>query len=196
MELYINGEKNDATLEGEKTIADVLKSFEITCHENQAEVIGIRIDGKKITAENFDEEAEKELSGNEKFEFDVVTKNAVFDSFKVLAKLFRDLSVKMESVPLQLQTGRETEANNAIKTLADNIDEFCHIATLSSLFEDFSEIQISGKTFKDFFADFSKILSDFEESLKSNDTVGVSDIAEYEICPRLISIAESLEEIK
>ena len=49
--------------------------------------------------------------------------------------------------------------------------------------------------FSDFFADFQPILKDFEDALKNNDTVTVGDLAEYEICPRLISIAETLEKM-
>lgn len=196
MEFYINDEKIDVSLEGEKTIGDVLKSFEMTCQQNEAEVIGIEIDGKKITADIFDEEAKKELSGSEKFCFSVITKAAVFESFKKLAELFRDLSARMESVPLDLQTGRDKEAHLAIKSLADSIEDFCHVATLASLFEDFTEIQINGLEFSKFFADFQPILKDFEEALKNNDTVTVGDLAEYEICPRLNAIAETLESLK
>ncbi|MCR5401918.1 MAG: hypothetical protein K6E78_10050 [Treponema sp.] len=195
MEFYINDEKIDVSLEDERTVGDVLKSLELTCQENEAEVIGIQIDGQKVTAEIFDEIAQKELSGKEKFEFSVITKKAVFESFKRLSELFRDLSAKMESVPLELQTGRDKEAHSAIKVLADSIEDFCHVATLSSLFSDFTEIKINGMEFSAFFADFQPILKDFEDALKNNDTVTVGDLAEYEICPRLISIAETLENI-
>ena len=44
MDFYINDEKIDITLEEEKTVGDVLKSFEITCEQNDTAVIGIRID--------------------------------------------------------------------------------------------------------------------------------------------------------
>lgn len=196
MEFYINDEKIDATLEGEKTVGDVLKSFEMICHENEAEVIGISISGKQITAENFDEEAKSALKGDEVFSFNVVTKGAVYESFSKLSALFKNLSERMESIPLDLQTGRDKEANAAITSLADSIEEFCHVAALASLFEDFIDIRIENLPFNDFFADFSSILKDFEEALKNEDTVSVGDLAEYEICPRLISIAKTLEEIK
>ena len=50
---YINGEPLEVQLEGEETIGDVLKSFEITCEENSAAVIGITVDDKPITVCNF-----------------------------------------------------------------------------------------------------------------------------------------------
>lgn len=43
---------------------------------------------------------------------------------------------------------------------------------------------------------FLPILSDFENALKTSDTVGIQDIAEYEIKPRLDSLTETLEGLK
>ena len=196
MEIHINGEKIDARIEDEKTVGDILKAFEIDCQKQDAAVVGILIDGKKITAENFDEEAKHELSGNEKFEFDVVTKNSLKEEFKGLSIVFRELSKKMENVPLALQTGKDNEANGDIKILANAVEDFCHTATFASLFEEFSLIRVEEKPLSEFFADFSPIPEDFEEALKTGDTVGIGDLAEYEICPRLKSLADALEEIK
>lgn len=196
MEIHVNGEKIDASIEDEKTVGDILKAFEIDCQKQDAAVVGILIDGKKITAENFDEEAKRELSGNEKFEFDVVTKNSLKEEFKGLSIVFRELSKKMENVPLALQTGKDNEANGDIKILANAVEDFCHTATFASLFEEFSLIRVEEKPLSEFFADFSPILEDFEEALKTGDTVGIGDLAEYEICPRLKSLADALEEIK
>ncbi len=196
MEIHVNGEKIDARIEDEKTVRDILKAFEIDCQKQDAAVVGILIDGKKITAENFDEEAKHELSGNEKFDFDVVTKNSLKEEFKGLSIVFRELSKKMENVPLALQTGKDNEANGDIKILANAVEDFCHTATFASLFEEFSLIRVEEKPLSEFFADFSPILEDFEEALKTGDTVGIGDLAEYEICPRLKSLADALEEIK
>ncbi len=193
MEFYINDEKIDITLDEEKTVGDVLKSFETTCEQNDSAVIGIRINGKQITAELFDEYAKKALENNMKFEFSVVTRQNIKDAFKNLSELFRRLSEKMQTIPVELQSGKAKEANESILALADSIDEFCHIATLASLFQDYTEVKIEDKPFSEFFKEFSPVLSDFEDALKNNDTVSVGDLAEYEICPRLISIAKTLE---
>ncbi len=193
MDFYINDEKIDITLDEEKNVGDVLKSFELTCEQNDSAVIGIRIDGKQITAELFDECAKKPLDDNMKFEFNVVTRQNIKDAFKNLSGLFKQLSERMQTIPVELQSGKAKEANESIMALADSIDEFCHIATLASLFQDYTEVKIEDKPFSEFFKDFSPVLSDFEDALKNNDTVTVGDLAEYEICPRLASIAKTLE---
>ncbi len=195
IEFYINGQNVDVQLEGEQTIGDVLHSFEKTCEENQAAVIGIIINGKNITAETFDEEAAKPLEKNTKFEFSVVTQNDVKDSFKKLSELFESLAEQMQNVPLALQSNKNLEVSEAIKKLADSIDQFCHIATLASLFpETFTQTTLNGMSFKDFFADFSPILKDFEDALQNNDTVMIGDLSEYEICPRLEAISKALKD--
>ena len=52
---FINGEPVDVQFDEEKTIGEVLASFEQTCEDNKAAVIGITVNGKIITAEIFDE---------------------------------------------------------------------------------------------------------------------------------------------
>ena len=194
IDFFINGQRIDVQIEDEQTIGDVLSSFEKTCEENQAAVIGIAVDGKTITAETFDDEALKPLSKNMKFEFSVVTKSDIQMSLTKLSELFANLAGQMESVPSALQSGKNKEVSESIKNVADSIDQFCHVAALASLFpETFKIINIDGVSFKDFFADFSPILKDFEDALKNNDTVMIGDLSEYEICPRLQAISKALE---
>ena len=162
--------------------------------ENQAAVIGITVDSKQITADIFDEEAAKPLDKNTKFEFSIVTVSDIKASFEKLSELFNELAVQMEGVPVALQSGKNVEVSESIKKLADSIDQFCHIATLASLFpETFTNTSMNGMNFKDFFADFSPILKDFEDALQNNDTVMLGDLSEYEICPRLKEISKALQ---
>ncbi len=195
IEFYINGQQVEVQIEDEQTIGDVLKSFESTCEENDAAVIGIKVDGKQITAELFDEEASKPLTKNTKFEFSIVTINEIKDAFIKLSELFEQLSVQMEGVPVALQSGKNKEVSASIKSLADSIDQFCHIATLASLFPETFSADSVKINFNEFFADFSPILKDFEDALQNNDTVMLGDLSEYEICPRLKEISAALKTI-
>ena len=196
VEFYINGQQVEVQIEDEQTVGDVLKSFESTCEENNAAVIGITVDSKQITADIFDEEAAKPLGKDTKFEFSIVTINEIKASFEKLSELFAELAAQMEGVPVALQSGKNLEVSESIKKLADSIDQFCHVATLASLFpETFTNTSMNGMNFKDFFADFSPILKDFEDALQNNDTVMLGDLSEYEICPRLKEISKALKEM-
>lgn len=194
IEFYVNGDKIDIQIENEKTIGEVLTSFEQTCEENEAAVIEIKVNDNQISAEAFDEEAKKELSEDMKFEFTIVTKNNIKDSFSNLSVLFNELSEKMEQVPVDIQTGKNQEVTASIQALADSINQFSHVAALASLFpETFTNTTINNMPFNEFFKDFSTILLDFEQALQSNDSVLVGDLSEYEICPRLQAISEFLK---
>jgi len=194
MNLFINGTKADTTLEGEKTMGDVLRSFELTCESSAAAVVGITINGQKVDAESFDSYTEKPLSENTKFEFEVVTKQAVGDSFKKLSSVFSTLSERMEQVPVDLQSGRGKAAGETLTLLADSVQQFCRTAALSSLFPDaYTAVRIEDKPFADFFAELTPVLAQLEQALESNDTILVGDLAEYELCPRLKAVSKALE---
>ncbi len=142
----------------------------------------------------FDEESAKPLEKNTKFEFSIVTKNDIKESFSKLSELFSELASQMENLPVALQSGKNLEVSESIKKLADSIEQFCHIATLASLFPDtFTPEKLNGINFKEFFSEFSPILKDFEDALQNNDTVMLGDLSEYEICPRLKEISKSLQ---
>jgi len=193
MDFYINGEKVEVSIESEKTVGDVLQSFALECENNKAAVIGITVNGNKISADQFDSISTEPLTADSKFEFDIVNECAVSESFATLFEGLKLLADEIEQVPALFINGKISEAGDSIKKLADAIDQFCHIATLASLFPaTFGNIMIGGNSISDFFNDFSPILSDFEGALSSNDTVLVGDLCEYEICPRLRDMAQAL----
>ena len=196
MELFVNGSKLDIQLENEKTVGDVLKSFEEQSSKEGIATVNIIVDGKNITADLFDETAKKELTDSTKIELGVVSKEAIKNSFKQQKAGAKALSEDLKTISVKFQSSKDAEANAIIANLADYIDGICHTASLSMLFpEDFGSIKIDGKTFNEFFADLSSILPDFEQAIKNKDTVLIGDLAEYEISPRLDQLAASLENI-
>ena len=193
MEFYVNEEKIDITLENEKTIGDVLRSFEEEASKNDATTIGIKINGSSIPAEEFDSAISQEIKDDTKIELKVLAKANLLDSLEISKNRFAELSEKMSEVPVALQSGKDKEANTMIAVLADAIDEFCHTATLCALFPDlYNSLVIDGKSITEFFEEFAPIVADFEQSLESKDTVTSGDLCEYEIAPRLTSIAASI----
>lgn len=194
MELYVNGSKLDVELENEKTIGDVLKSFEEECEKSKATTVSIYVDGHYVNADDFDAVALRELKADTKIELDVVSEDAIADSFKAQKQQALTLAEELKTVSVKFQSGKDNEANSIITSLADLIDGICHTASLSTLFpERFGNIKIDGKSFKEFFADFSTVLKDFEQAIASKDTVMTGDLSEYEISPRLEQLANALE---
>lgn len=196
MEFYVNNQKLDITLENEKTIGDVLKSFETECSKNNATTIHITLNGNNIDATAIDSVCEMPLEESTKLELTVVSENELKSSLTNQKEVCQSLSDELANLSIKLQSGKDKEAGLLISKLADFIENFCHLAALSMLFPQLYErLSIDGKKINDFFQEFSGILNDFEQALSSQDTVLMGDLAEYEISPRLISIAKTIEEL-
>jgi len=199
MEFFVNSQKIDITIENEKKVGDILKAFETEFAENNATTIGIKLNDKNVTAEEFDAIYEQDLTDSTKIEFTIVSLADIRSAFSQEANICNELSEKIKNISVNFQSGKDKEANVLIAELADFIDSFCRTAKLSSLFpEDFKsfiEKGISGTPVASFFQDFAPILNDFEEAIKSNDTVLIGDLAEYEISPRLQSIEETIKQL-
>ena len=196
MDLYINGQKLDITLEDEKTVGDVLRSFEKTAAQNKCATVGIQIDGKQVNAEDFDKAAEAPIDSAKRIDLSVVSEDAVCDAFKSAAENIKDTVELLGQIPVQLQNGGDSKAKASITRLADTVDNFCHIIALSTLFPGkFAAIKVDGKSLSAFFEDFMPVFNDLNGALSSGDTVALGDLAEYEISPRLTALAEAVKNL-
>lgn len=194
MDLYVNGNKLDIILEDEKTIGDVLKNFEAECEKTQSTTVSIKINDTVVSADTFDQISQEEIKEDTKIELGVVSADAIEASFIEEKKFCIALSQEIKELSVKFQSGKDKEANLLITKLADLVDNVCHTASLSTLFPDrFSKISIEGKSFQEFFSEFSEIFKDFEGAIESHDTVLMGDLAEYEISPRLEQLANALE---
>ena len=146
MEIYLNEQKLDITLEDEKTVGDVLRSFEQTAAQNKCATVGIKIDGKQIEAQDFDKAAGQPIESASRIDLTVVSEDAVADAFKNAAGDIKDTVELLTQIPAQLQSGGDSKARASIARLADVVDNFCHIIALSTLFpERFAAIKIDDK---------------------------------------------------
>lgn len=196
MELYLNEQKLDITLEDEKTVGDVLRSFEQTASQNKCATVGIKIDGKQIEAQDFDKAADQPIESAKRIDLTVVSEDAVADAFKKASADIKDTVELLTQIPAQLQNGGDSKAKASIARLADVVDNFCHIIALSTLFpERFAAINIDGKNLSAFFEDFMPIFNDLNGALSNGDTVTLGDLAEYEISPRLTALAAAVKNI-
>ena len=194
MDFYVNGNKIDIQLEDEKTVGDVLRAFEEECARNNATTVSIFVDNVQVRADTFDEVTKKDLAADTKIELGIISLQEINAAFKENAKACREMAKELEQIPLQLQSGKDKDANLVIGNLADLVDNICHTASLSALFpDDYQRFIINGKNVADFFGDLSAMLTEFEHALQAKDTVLVGDLAEYELSPRLIAFADAVE---
>lgn len=198
MELFVNNEKLDITLESEKTVGDVLASFEKIAAENSGTTVGIKINGEEIPASDFDDACLMGLEKVSKLELTVIFLESLKTAFKDISRFSKDISNEILNVPVLLQSSKDTEANTIIARLADLIDMICSGATYASLFPEFySSIKIEAveggsHNLSEFFADLQPILHDFQDAMENKDSVLVGDLCEYEISPRLQNLSNAL----
>ncbi len=197
MEFYVNGNKIDIQLENEKTVGEVLKAFEEECAKNNATTVSIFVDNVQVRADTFDEVTKQPLTARTKIELGIVAQDEITSAFLQNAESCREVAHELEQIPVQLQSSKDKDANLVISHLADLVDDICHTSSLSALFpETYSRIRIGGKPIADYFADLSAMLTEFERALETKDTVLVGDLAEYELCPRLVAFADAMEVLK
>ncbi len=193
MDIIINGTKADITLETEQTVGDVLRAIETECARHDATTVGIEIDGKTVTADDFDRAAAQSLADVRSVSLTTVTQEDISASFAEIGDSFEQLCGELEQISVQFQSGKDKQAAAAIKKLADTVDAFCRTATLSALFpERFAQLRIRDLSLSAFFKEFAPVLTDFEQALKDTDSVLIGDLAEYEIRPRIESIIEMI----
>lgn len=193
MDFLVNGQKLDITLQDEKTIGDILKQFEISCEQNKLATIGISLNDKIVTADEFDEVSKQPIEENTKLDVSVISEQAVAESFKQSAAEMKEVVELLKNIPVEMQSGKDAQAKKNIIKLSDVMNAFCSTVTWSSLFpEAFGNIKIEDKTLSDFLAEMSPILKDFSEALENSDSVLLGDLSEYEICPRLESLSNAL----
>ena len=196
MELKVNGQHVDITLEGEKSVGEVLKAFEEEAAKNNATTISIKIDGKDIPAEDFEKAVASPIKENTLIELSVITKGEILELLKTSKDGLKETASSLKEISVLLQNNRDGEVNQIVSRLAGEIDSFCHAATLSALFPDlYSLLKIEDKEIGEFFEEFAPVLRDFEEAFENKDTVTTGDLAEYEIAPRLEAVCSSLEKL-
>ena len=133
------------------------------------------------------------LTDSTKIEVSVISESAITESFKLSGKEIEEVIELLKNIPIEMQSGKDAAARQSIIRLSDVMNSFCSTVTWSSLFpETFGNLLIEGKTLSEFLSDFSPVLKDFSDALENSDSVLIGDLAEYEICPRLESLAKTL----
>ncbi|MDR1786670.1 MAG: hypothetical protein LBR23_09465 [Spirochaetaceae bacterium] len=196
MEFFVNGDKIDITLEGERTAGDVLMGMERACAAEGAAVTGVHIDGKRISAGELEAEAARPLEGISSIGVTTISAGDIKEAARKLAVDLDDLVRTVPEIPAQLQGGKKREAYKTIESLTAAIDTVCVILPWLPRFPGrFPPFNLGGKTPEEFFNGFTSVLSAMCTALQDNDIVMLGDVAEYEVCPALSTLASAVKEL-
>ena len=196
MQLKINGEKLDITLENEKTVGDVLAAFETEAEKNGMATIGIALNGETVPADRFDSILGTPLEETTVIDLSVISAEGIKAEFKKLASSLDAARAPLSELSVLLQGGKDAEAAAVLASLATEMDTFCHVARLSTAIPGlYTSVTIETRPLNDFLGDLLPVLKDLEEALQSHDAVTVGDLAEYELTPRLEQLTAALHQL-
>ncbi|MBQ3825908.1 MAG: hypothetical protein II811_07210, partial [Spirochaetaceae bacterium] len=119
MEFFVNNEKIDVSLENEKTVGEVLIAFEKEFAKNEATTVGIVLNGQSIDAGRVDEIANEPLNDDTKLELTVINALEIESAFNTASADFEKLAGELEIVPVLIQSGKEKNVADIVKTTAD-----------------------------------------------------------------------------
>lgn len=104
----------------------------------------------------------------------------------------QELAERLEAIPLELQTGKDAAAALSLQKLAALISKLMRlIPVLADAGIDFDSRKIGEYGFRDFFDELNTALKELTAGYENGDAILVGDLAEYELAPRLRTLAES-----
>jgi hypothetical protein len=274
IEIRINGNPADITLESEKTVGELLSGLEEWLSASGNRITGIELDGVTIDSEGVSRAFTQELAGICRVDIRVsgwpdIAREALFtikeylklyaeasfdeqrgirdawreslsakflagqmpDMLDLIDKTFagagvsipemdrliderirectapeqeahnidalvRDIAKRLEDLPLDIQTGRDSRASETMGLFSSLMEKLFRLLNLLNLRGiSLEAVSIESLSFHDFLREFSATLQELSSAYDSHDTVLVGDLAEYEISPRLLKLYRAMMDV-
>ena len=125
------------------------------------------------------------------------------EEMKTTRLLAEEIAKKLEDLPLDMQTGKDSKASETIALFSTLVEKIFRLLFLFGYFNtDIESIEVSSmngtgkQNLKEYIGEFSAALKELISAFENRDTVLVGDLAEYELAPRLRVICEALSDTK
>jgi hypothetical protein len=103
-----------------------------------------------------------------------------------LETLVESTAVRLEDLPLDIQTGKDSRAAETIQLFSNIAEKIFRLSSLLKLEGIIADIEtIDTTTYQSFIEEFSAALQELIAAYEVKDAVLVGDLAEYELAPRL-----------
>lgn len=192
MQIILNGNKLNYSLENEKTIGEVLGAVELACKEQNATVAEIKADGKEVLPQMLDNIFSMSVETDITLELFTIDGNYIRGCLVSLGNSFVNISEELEEVALKIQTGKDSEALETVKKFSTELRELYRCFNLFDIAGIPQDYKLGDKTIPEYQAEISPMLENLVSGFEQNDTVEVSDIAEYELSPLAKALGNSL----
>jgi len=113
----------------------------------------------------------------------------------ILESLVSDVCVRLEDLPLDIQTGKDSRAAETIQifsSIAEKVFRIYNVLKTEGF--DMGTIRIGEAGLSDYIIEFNSVVKDLLAAYQQRDTVLVGDLAEYELSPRLRAFCTALSQ--
>jgi hypothetical protein len=108
--------------------------------------------------------------------------------------LVENTAVRLEDLPLEIQTGKDSRAAETIQLFSNIAEKIFRLASLLKLEGIIADIDtIDTATYQSCIDEFSAALQELIAAYEVKDAVLVGDLAEYELAPRLRTFYAALK---
>ena len=196
MDILINGNKIDYTIEKEKNLGEILGAIESACEESGMTITGIRVDGSTFDADTLDSLFAREPSGISTIELDTINSKDIIGMLRDFGNRMSGFVPQLKEIPVQLQTGKDMTVLETIHRFSLDLQGLYQVLPLIPLAGLPCESSgVDGIPFGEYPSELAPVLSELIKALEIKDTVLAGDLSEYELAPRIERLGMALSAV-
>ncbi len=196
MDILINGNKIDYTIEKEKNLGEILGAIESLCEESGMTITGIRVDGSTFEADTLDPLFARDPSGIATIELDTINSQDIIGMLRDFGNRMSGFVPQLKEIPVQLQTGKDMTVLETIHRFSLDLQGLYQVLPLIPLAGLPGEISaVDGIPFGEYPSELAPVLSELIKALEIKDTVLAGDLSEYELAPRIERLGMALSAV-
>jgi len=196
MDILINGNKIDYTIEKEKNLGEILGAIESLCEESGMTITGIRVDGSTFEADTLDPLFARDPSGISTIELDTINSQDIIGMLRDFGNRMSGFVPQLKEIPVQLQTGKDMTVLETIHRFSLDLQGLYQVLPLIPLAGLPGESStVDGIPFGEYPSELAPVLSELIKALEIKDTVLAGDLSEYELAPRIERLGMALSAV-
>ena len=194
MNIRINGNAIEYRLDQEENLGQVLGALEHECEKNGMTITGVSVDGETFNSADLDTIFSRLPEEVANLELETMSGA---DIVAIIHRIGEKMTVhvgNLSEIPVLLQTGEDSRVMEAIHSFAGDFESLCQsLPLLNTISErDTATILVEDIPLEQYPAQLTPLLGELIEAIKANDTVLIGDISEYELAPKVQSLATVL----
>ncbi len=194
MKISINGNAIDYQIDQEETLGQVLGALEHECEKNGMTITSISVDGKTLESNDLDTLFSRSPEDVSSVDLETISGSDLVAIIHRIGERMREHVENLSDIPVLLQTGEDSRVMTIIHSFAGDFESLCQsLPLLKTIGEkNISAILVEEIPLEEYPAQLTPLLGELIDAIKANDTVLIGDISEYELAPKVESLASVL----